>query len=117
MSNLLSPPTQPALTPVQQAMFLQAQLAQAQKLLTGAPYNMFLTWKSGVDLIWKNPKLTPAQVVATIGTSAVELFSMSADFAALLEKHNPGITAATIALIGAFTVNPDGSVTVTPPAA
>lgn len=113
MSLLSPPPLPPQPTQAQLAQLQRNFLEQSFVLLTKAPYNMFLMWKSGVELIWKNSQgLTPAQVVTFLGTSAVELFSMSADFAALLEKHSPGITADVVALIGPFTPNSDGSITV-----
>lgn len=113
MPLLTPPPQPPAPTQAQLDQVKKNLTFQAVSLLTKYPYQMFLAWKTGVESIWKNPNgLTPSEVVTALGPNATELFSMSADFAALLEKHSPGITTPVMVLIGTFTPHSDGSITV-----
>tara|TARA_R110002167_G_scaffold123016_1_gene301870 strand:- start:9912 stop:10256 length:345 start_codon:yes stop_codon:yes gene_type:complete len=77
------------------------------------------TWERGFNLIWRNRQATPAEVLAELGTDAVEVFELSehtvsfigatltgrddAEFARILAK---------LAKIPATTRNEDGSVTI-----
>lgn len=87
----------------------------AEHLLAGpqALFNlMFQQWRAKLDLLWKNP--SPQAVLDEVGTNAAELFALSAQMAAFLETLKNGSTAAALAQIKPFTVNPDGTVTITP---
>ena len=108
--SLLTPPT-----PQTPAQIAQQQLQQTANQVLGVPRRMFEMWQNNMNAIWKNPN--PQAVISLLGTNAAEVFAMSADFGALLEKHSPGITAPIVALVKPFTVNPDGTITINPPPA
>lgn len=88
---------------------------QKAKRLLNTPAQIFsnlkLQWEQTISAIWDDPN--PQTVLAVIGASAGELFKLSAQLGAFLESLEAGSTAAGIAKVKAFTVNPDGTVTVT----
>ena len=87
----------------------------------------FQDWKQAITMFWKNGRgFTPTQMAAQFGTSAVGVFAASARTAAYLSASSadPNLfdaatnTAqqaqirAVLALIGNYTPNADGSITV-----
>jgi hypothetical protein len=91
----------------------------------------FQAWKQSVLMIWKNGRgFTPAQMVDQLGTTAVGVFQASAAteaylaaqsanpalFDAATNTANQALIAGVLAIIGPFTANADGSITVTSPA-
>ena len=64
--------------------------------------------------VWNNPDATPDKIVAAFGTSAVELFTISAATAQLL--YACGITDIPLTMPSGwnFQANQDGSITLTP---
>jgi hypothetical protein len=65
------------------------------------------------DLFWNNPRATPQEIAAALGTSALALFTAHAALGAAIEAAVPG--TVTYAPPRAYTVNPDGSLTVGDP--
>lgn len=61
--------------------------------------------------IWQSPN--PQAVLDGIGTSAAEMFQLSQKTVAFLEQLKPGCTASLIAKMRPFTINPDGTITIT----
>lgn len=101
--------SQPPVPPTQEEV-LALQVATKAKLLLGSPQRMYSQWAAGLRSIWEAKD--PQAVITALGTNAAEIFSMSADFGELLEKHRPGITTSVISLVKPFTVNQDGTITV-----
>jgi hypothetical protein len=102
MNTLLSPIVTPA----------QRKAAQL-KQFPAAQFNQLLTaWKQQVSLLWDDQD--PQAILDVIGTDGAELFTLSASLAAFLESQKEDCTAATLAKVKPFTVEQDGSVTITP---
>jgi hypothetical protein len=104
MTNLLTPPVKPT----------DAQLRATRALaLPRTVFNRLLqSWAQGLDLVWSAPK--PADVLAAMGTSAGEAFTRSSQLRAFLEAQSPGSTTIPQATkIKPYTINPDGTVTLT----
>lgn len=77
---------------------------------------LVMTYTQGSKSFWSNPRATPQQIAASLGTNAAEVFSLHAKIGALLDEVKPGSTDEGKAVVGQFTVNADGSVTVPAPA-
>jgi hypothetical protein len=69
------------------------------------------------NVLWNNPRATPQQVVAALGTQAVLIFTRSAELAAFLAGAGVTGIPLTVPAGWSYTANPDGSITLTPPAA
>lgn len=106
MNPLLSP--QAPLTQLQKdvANLLSFPATQLQIRLTD--------WKNAFRLIWKNSDSTSDEVLAALGTNAANLFQLSALEVTYLEQLSPGCTTDTLSLLKPCTVNPDGTVTLSP---
>jgi hypothetical protein len=73
------------------------------------------SWAEGLDALWTAPD--PAEVLAAMGTQAGELFTRSEQLRAFLEAQQPGSTnIPQTARIKAYTMHPDGTVTLQTPA-
>jgi hypothetical protein len=77
------------------------------------------SWEQGFDIIWNNPRATPAEVLAELGTDAVECFDLSNAIVALLADVLPDRLdedweriQGKIAAMPARTRHDDGSVTI-----
>ena len=46
---------------------------------------------SHYNRVWNNPYATPDKVIASMGTNAAALFAISADTAALINKHGANV--------------------------
>jgi hypothetical protein len=103
MSSLLNPITK-----------TKPQLkAERLKLLPIQQFSQLLrTWEQGVSLIWSDEN--PQAIFTELGASGGELIQLSIATAAFLEGLKAGCTAEALALVKAFTVAEDGTVTVTP---
>ncbi len=89
----------------------------AANLVYGTPRAMFLPWANGVKAIWKNPARTPQQVIDQFGIKAASIMAASAQIVTLFNTYGDDAlkleVAAVVALVKPFTVNDDGTVTVT----
>lgn len=110
----------PTPSPAAQAV---AQMANQVQNAYNAAFN---AWRAAVMATWKNPVIgnTPQAIASAMGTDAVNNFTASGDTASYLSsqskllfdaatdaKNQAAITAVN-AVIGAFTANSDGSVTI-----
>jgi hypothetical protein len=81
-------------------------------------YDQLLSaYNNGASMFWNNPNYSPAEICGAFGTDAVELFSLHSKIGALLEEITPGSTAEAHAMMLPFTINEDGSVTISEPEA
>jgi len=104
-TTLLNPP--PKLTPA------QARANRALALPRIIFTRLLNSWAQGLDSVWSAPD--PAAVLTAIGPQAAELFTRSAQLRAFLEQQQPGSTSIPqAAKIKPVTLNPDGTVTLTP---
>lgn len=77
-------------------------------------FGLIGTYEELKTIVWENPQgLTPQQVFDSLGTSAGELFQLSAVLVQTVNTVQPNTLDA--AQPYQFTVNPDGTVTVGDP--
>lgn len=75
-------------------------------------------FNDGAKQFWSNPRATPQEIAAALGTDAKEVFELHAKVGAFVASINPEAIADGQAVVGQFSYNADGSVTVpVPPAA
>ena len=77
------------------------------------------SWEQGFDIIWNNPRATPAEVLAELGTDAVEAFDLSNATVSLMAAVLPARLdddwariQAKLADMPTTTHNEDGTVTI-----
>jgi len=70
------------------------------------------TFNEGAKSFWQNPRATPQEIAAELGTDAKEVFELHAKIGAFLAEINPEAIAPGAAVVGQFSYNADGSVTV-----
>lgn len=81
---------------------------------TGCFQVMLTTWRNLYELVWANPLgLAPQEVIDLVGTDALKLFSLSAQIGEMLNQIQPGCVVNAVPEGWTYTVNGDGTVTVT----
>lgn len=75
------------------------------------------TFNQGAASFWANPRATPQEIAAALGTDAKEVFELHAKVGAFIASINPEAIAPGTAVVGQFSYNADGSVTVPVPPA
>jgi hypothetical protein len=69
----------------------------------------------GAIIFWQNPQgLTPTEIAAELGTNAKEVFELHYKLGQLLGSVKPESIQEGVGLVGNFTYNEDGSVTIVP---
>jgi hypothetical protein len=81
------------------------QAKQTYEVLVGA-------FNEGAERFWKNPMATPQEIAAELGTDAKEVFELHAKIGAFIATINPEAIVPGSAVVGEFSYNADGSVTV-----
>ena len=71
-----------------------------------------ISYSQGVQTFWNNPKATPQEIAEALGTNASEVFSLHYNLGALIATIDPSFLENTASLIGNFTQNEDGTVTI-----
>ena len=75
--------------------------------------NMVNSFNEGSKTFWQNPRgLTPTQIAEALGTDAKEVFELHYALGQLIANVKPEAIAEGLSLIGQFTMNEDGTVTV-----
>lgn len=70
----------------------------------------------GAIMFWQNPQgLSPDQISQALGPSAQEVFSLHYKLGQLIGEVKPEAIAEGLSIVGQFTYNEDGSVTVVHP--
>lgn len=104
--SVLDKPSIPEITP---AMHVAASLKQSAR----ATYqNMLNTFEQTTRLFWRNSRATPAEIASALGTDAAEVFALHAKLGGLLNDVKPGCLTEINKLVGTFTANADGTVTI-----
>lgn len=67
--------------PVAPATRAATQIKRVTAQLTS---QILTSWKRGFNLVWANPRATPAEVLAELGTDAAEAFELSAQTVAFM---------------------------------
>lgn len=65
-------------------------------------------------MFWNNPNATPEEIAEALGTDAKKLFELHYKLGQFIAEINPSDIAEVSPLIGSFTINEDGTVTVLP---
>lgn len=87
--------------------------ANQLKMTVKQTYNMMVqSFNQGASTFWKNPRATPQEIAAELGTDAKEVFELHAKLGALLASVKPDSVAQGNSVVGSFVVNNDGSVTI-----
>lgn len=79
--------------------------------------NMLTSFNNGSRQFWNNPQASPSEIAAALGTDAKEVFELHARLGALLSQVKPDAIQEGLSLVGEFTYNEDGTVTIKPKAA
>lgn len=77
--------------------------------------NMVNTFNRGSKMFWQNPNASPEQIATSLGTDAKELFELHYKLGQLINSVNASDILIGTAIIGQFTMNEDGTVTILPP--
>ena len=74
---------------------------------------MTQSFNMGSKVFWANPNgVTPAEIAAELDTNAVEIFQLHGLLGQLLAQVQPESIAEGSSLVGDFTMNQDGTVTI-----
>lgn len=104
--SILNGPSVPEVDPaVRAANMLKNQTRQTFQ-------QMVMAFNQGANNFWKNPRATPAEIAAALGSDAKEVFELHAKLGALLASVKPEAIAEGSGVVGQFTINEDGTVTI-----
>lgn len=107
LMSILNEPSVPQIDPaIRAANMLKNQARQAFQ-------SMVMTFNQGSRNFWRNPMATPTEIASCLGTDAKEIFELHAKLGALLASVQPESIAEGASVVGSFTMNEDGSVTIT----
>jgi hypothetical protein len=96
---------------------LELQVRSAKNRIQQQYESLVRCLKEIGDMVWKNTlKKTPQEVVAAFGTDAVQLFQISGLVRQLIQTVSGQEPPPTMPAGWGFTANPDGTVTLVPPA-
>jgi len=77
---------------------------------------MVMSFNEGSQLFWGNRMgATPEEIAEELGTDAKEVFYLHARLGELIGLVKPEAIAEGLSVVGNFTMNEDGTVTVLPP--
>lgn len=65
-------------------------------------------------MFWNNPNATPDEIAEALGTDAKKLFELHYKLGNFIAEINPSDISEVSNIIGKFTINEDGTVTVLP---
>lgn len=74
--------------------------------------NMVNSFNSGAMNFWNNHRASPAEIAQALGTDAREVFQLHYALGQLIGSVKPESISAGLNLIGQFTMNEDGTVTI-----
>lgn len=107
--SILNPQSAPQVDPAARiAAQLKQQARNTFQQLVGA-------FNQGAQQFWKNPRVKPSEIAAALGTDAKEVFELHGKIGALLGQIAPDAIAPGLAVVGEFTYNNDGTITVVDP--
>jgi hypothetical protein len=94
------------------------RVAQQLKQQTRMTFQQLVqAFNQGAQQFWQNPRAKPSEIVAALGTDAKEVFELHGKIGALLGTVKPEAIAPGAAVVGEFSYNNDGTVTVVDPVA
>jgi hypothetical protein len=74
--------------------------------------SMVNAFNNGSQTFWNNPRATPSEIAAALGTDAKEVFELHYALGQLVGNVKPEAISTGLGLIGQFTMNEDGTVTI-----
>lgn len=88
--------------------------ANRLKMLTRQTYyQMVNAFNQGSTIFWNNPMgATPQEIADALGSDAKEIFELHAKLGALLATVKPDSIAEGASIVGQFTLNDNGTVTI-----
>jgi hypothetical protein len=69
-------------------------------------------FNNGSQTFWNNPRATPSEIATALGTDAKEVFELHYALGLLINSIKPESIQEGWAIIGQFTMNEDGTVTI-----
>jgi hypothetical protein len=72
-------------------------------------------FNAGSSNFWNNPRATPTQIASALGSDAKEVFELHYALGQLIASVKPEAISNGLSLIGQFTMNDDGTVTISTP--
>lgn len=92
----------------------QAKLvADRLRQMTRTTYaQMAHSFNEGSKIFWQNAGSTPAEIANELGTDAKEIFELHYKLGQLISTIKPDSINAGLSVIGNFTINDDGTVTI-----
>lgn len=69
-------------------------------------------FNEGAKTFWNNPNATPEEISNQLGTDAKEIFQLHYALGQLIGSIKPENISDTLNIIGQFTMNEDGTVTI-----
>jgi hypothetical protein len=100
----------PKTTPTQPPEIADVLRIQATNIYN----NMVSVFNRGSKMFWDNPNATPEQIAASLGSDAKQLFELHYKLGQLISSVDPLAIYAGSSVIGQFTMNEDGTVTILP---
>ena len=70
-------------------------------------------FNDGANSFWNNSKASPSEIAEALGSDAKEIFELHAKLGALISSVKPSAITSGLSVVGQFTTNEDGSITVT----
>jgi len=89
---------------------------QVAEIIKKETQNTFLkivnSHNDGCKMFWKHPLALPSDIAAALGNDAKEIFQLHYALGQFISSINPEAIAPGLSVIGQFTMNEDGTVTV-----
>jgi hypothetical protein len=105
--SVLNQPQTPEVDPaIRAANMLKRQTRQTFQ-------QMVMAFNQGANNFWNNPRVSPTEIADALGVDAKEIFELHAKLGTLLASVQPEAIAEGASVVGQFTMNEDGTVTVT----
>lgn len=87
--------------------------AKNLKVSTKQTFQMMVNaFNAGSINFWNNHRATPSEIASALGTDAKEVFQLHYALGQLIGSVKPEAIAQGLSLIGQFTMNEDGTVTI-----
>lgn len=96
--------------------FLPGRISNSIKIQTKQNFeSMVMFFNEGAQTFWKNPNATPTQLANNLGVSAKEIFELHYGLGQFISSIKPEAIEEGLSVIGQFTMNEDGTVTIQEP--
>lgn len=96
--------------------FVAERISNSIKIQTKQNFeSMVIFFNEGAKSFWKNPNATPTQLANNLGVSAKEIFELHYALGQFISSIKPEVIEEGLSVIGQFTMNEDGTVTIQEP--